>query len=199
MHLNTEVALNFLEGRLDKEQEAFWKRHVDACADCAQDVRRWQELGINLERSHLRSASDQDLQNVVNLFQLQPKEVTSLRSILAAIVFDSFLQPAMAGARGSSTTSRQLVMRADEFDIHIKIWSEGDRREMLGQLLSRSDPEFTHTARFHLLRNGEKIESTITDELGEFHFSDIPEGNLSLQMDLPNLTVIGALTTREAS
>jgi hypothetical protein len=199
MHLNTEVALNFLEGRLDKEQEAFWKRHVDACKDCAQDVRRWQELGINLKRSHLRSAPDTDVESVMHIFRPRQEEVASLRSIIASIVFDSFLQPAMAGARGASTTSRQLVMRADEFDIHIKIWSEGERKEMLGQLLSRSDPGFTSTARFHLLRNGEKIESTITDELGEFHFSDIPEGNLSLQMDLPNLTVIGALTAREAS
>jgi len=198
MHLNTEVALSFLEGRLDKEQEAFWKHHVDACEDCAQDVRRWQELGIDLKRSHLKSAPDTDVESVMHIFRPGQEKVASLRSIIAAIVFDSFLQPAMAGARGS-TPSRQLVMRADEFDIHIKIWSEGDRREMLGQLLSRSDPDFASTARFHLLRNGEKIESTITDELGEFHFSDIPEGNLSLQMDLPNLTVIGALTVREAS
>jgi hypothetical protein len=29
--------------------------------------------------------------------------------------------------------------------------------------------------------------------MGEFHFTDIPEGDLSLQIDLPNVTVIGAL------
>jgi hypothetical protein len=29
--------------------------------------------------------------------------------------------------------------------------------------------------------------------MGEFHFTDVPEGDLSLQIDLPNLTVIGSL------
>jgi hypothetical protein len=36
------------------------------------------------------------------------------------------------------------------------------------------------------------------DDMGEFHFSDVPDGDLSLQIDLPNLTVIGALTVKES-
>ena len=88
-------------------------------------------------------------------------------------------------------------MRAEEFDIHIKIWGELNHKQMLGQLLPRSGDDFVHSARFHLLRNGERLESTAVDETGEFHFTDVPEGDLSLQIDLPNLTVIGALNVRE--
>jgi hypothetical protein len=84
-------------------------------------------------------------------------------------------------------------MRAEEFDIHIKIWGEQDRKQMLGQLLPRSREDFVRAARFHLLRNGERLESTAIDSMGEFHFTDVPEGDLSLQIDLPNLTVIGSL------
>jgi hypothetical protein len=36
------------------------------------------------------------------------------------------------------------------------------------------------------------------DGMGEFHFSDVPEGDLSLHIDLPNLTVIGALNVKES-
>jgi hypothetical protein len=54
-------------------------------------------------------------------------------------------------------------------------------------------------ARFHLLCNGERLESTGTDEMGEFRFTDLPEGVLSLQIDLPNLTVIGSLNVHENS
>ena len=89
-------------------------------------------------------------------------------------------------------------MRADEFDVHIKIWGESDSRQMLGQLFPRTGEELSQSARFHLLRNGERIESTITDEMGAFQFMEVPEGSLSLQIDLPNLTVIGALSMREA-
>jgi hypothetical protein len=195
MHLNTDVALDFVEGRLDHGQQTFWKDHLHGCHDCAQNVRYWQKLQTGLQRTHLKSASEADLQRAVHVFEPRPEEVRStLRSIMAAIVFDSFLQPAMAGVRGdASMAARQLVMRADEFDIHIKIWGDVDGRQMLGQLLPRNDQTF-RTARFHLLRNGEKVESTVTDDMGEFHFVDVPEGNLSLQIDLPNLTVIGSLS-----
>ena len=104
----------------------------------------------------------------------------------------------MAGARGSASAARQVVMRAEDFDIHVKIWGERDRKQMLGQLLARSGEDFSHAARFHLLRNGERLETTATDEMGEFHFAHVPEGDLSLQIDLPNVTVIGALNLREA-
>jgi len=192
MHLDPESALDFVEGRLQKDREAFWKQHVETCTDCAEDLRLWQELAVNLKRSHLVSASQGDLDKVIQIFPTKAAEPARLRSILATTVFDSFLQPALAGARGSST-ARQLVMRAEEFDIHVKIWGDQDRRQLLGQVLPRNGKDFVRSARFHLLRNGDRIESTATDQTGEFHFTDVPEGDLSLQIDLPNLTVIGAL------
>jgi len=197
MHLTTETALDLIEGRLVKDQEIFWIQHLEVCKDCTQDVGRWRQLGIDLKRTHLKNASDQDLDKAVHLFPRRPDESSSrIRSVLANLIFDSFLQPAFAGARGAAA-ARQLVMRAEEFDIHIKIWGELNHKQMLGQLLPRSGDDFVHSARFHLLRNGERLESTAVDETGEFHFTDVPEGDLSLQIDLPNLTVIGALNVRE--
>ena len=38
---------------------------------------------------------------------------------LASLVFDSFAQPALAGARGGAAMSRQIVLRAEGFDIHL--------------------------------------------------------------------------------
>jgi hypothetical protein len=199
MHLSAETALDYLEGRLGKDQEAFWKQHTDDCSKCARDVLQWQQLSTGLKRSHLRSASYQDVQNVLQIYPATEKEESSgFRSLVAAIVFDSLLQPATVGLRGASAPlSRQLVMRAEEFDIHIKIWGDREHRQLLGQLLPRKGMEFGQVARFHLLQNGERLESTTTDEVGEFHFTEVPDGDLSLQIDLPNLTVIGALNVED--
>jgi hypothetical protein len=200
MHLSSEIALDFIDGRLDTEQSRFWKKHLEICSECAEEVGRWKQLGTDLARSHLESAPDQELQKALHIYPQKPDGGGSrVRSVLASLVFDSFMQPALAGARGTSAAARQLVMRAEEFDIHVKIWGDDDHRQMLGQLLPRTGEDFVHTARFHLLRNGERIESTTVDEMGEFHFSDVPDGNLSLQIDLPNLTVIGALNIKESS
>jgi hypothetical protein len=197
MHLNAEAALDYIESRLDQEQIAFWERHIETCIECAENIRQWRQLRMDLKRTHLVSAPKQDVEQAFHVFRPQRAAGATIRSIVAAVVFDSFLQPAFAGARGSSD-SRQLVMRAEEFDIHVKIWGEDDHKQMLGQVLPRNGKDFVRFARFHLLRNGERLESTSTDETGEFHFTDVPDGDLSLQVDLPNLTVIGALNVQEA-
>jgi hypothetical protein len=196
MHLNTEAALDLLDGRLEIEQKTFWHRHIKNCDRCTQDLARWQQFRTDMQRSHLRSASENDLESAIRIFKLRVTRTGStLRSIAAAIVFDSFLQPAMAGARGSSggAAARQLVMRAEDFDIHIKIWGEPNHKRVLGQVLPRKGQDFVGTAAFHLLRSEERIASTRSDEMGEFEFTDVSEGEWSLQIDLPNLTVVGAL------
>jgi len=196
MHLNTEVALDLIEGRLEPEQESFWKRHMEICGTCAMDILRWKEIRVDLKRSHLASAPEQDVEKTLAIFPA-PEPRSTIRSVLASIIFDSLLQPALAGARGSVSPARQLVLHVADFDIHIKLWGTKAHRQMIGQLLPRETGEFVGSIRCHLIRNGEKIESTVTDQLGEFRFSDVPEGDLSLQLDLPNVTIIGALNIAE--
>jgi hypothetical protein len=198
MHLSPEIALDWIDGRLAKGQENFWRDHLELCKECTRDVEGWREVKIGLKRSHLRSASDEAVRQVTQIFRpAPPKAESRLRQVMALLIFDSFLDPALAGARGTTVLARQLVMRAEEFDIHIKIWGDPDHRQMLGQLLPRSGARFVDAARFHLLQNGERLETATVDETGEFHFIDVPEGDLSLQIDLPNLTVIGALNVKE--
>jgi len=197
MHLSSDVALDFVEGRLKGDEEVFWRNHLESCKDCTEDISRWRQLRTDLKRSHLTSASEELLRKTTDIFPYRPEELPFWRrSAIATLIFDSFQEPALAGARGGAE-ARQLVMRAEEFDIHIKIWGEPDHRQLLGQLLPRGSVDFVHHARFHLYRNGERIETAGVDEMGEFRFRDVPEGDLSLQIDLPNLTVIGALNVKQ--
>ena len=198
MHLNSEIAVDFIEFRLAKDQQTFWRKHLEACDECREDLGSWQQLVTDLKRSHLKNVSNQVLDKVIEFFPRRREESGfSVRSVIATLIFDSFRQPALAGARGPSAAARQLVMRAEEFDVHIKVWGEPDHRQMLGQLLPRSGESFVRVARFHLLRNGERLETVAVDEMGEFQFTDVPAGDLSLQIDLPNLTVIAALNVQE--
>jgi hypothetical protein len=198
MHLSTEVALGFVEERLSEDERAFWLRHLELCKECTAEISRWRELEIDLKRSHLKSAPEELVKNAVQIMSSRPVERgVAIRSILASIVFDSFLQPAFVGVRGTTAAARQLVMRAEEFDIHIKIWGDPEHRQMLGQLLPRGGTTFVESANLHLLQNGERLETATADKTGEFHFTALPVGDLSLQIDLPHLTVIGALNFRE--
>jgi hypothetical protein len=126
------------------------------------------------------------------------RDLSENRSITAEIVFDSFIETGMTGVRGSESPARQIVIRAEEFDIHIKISSDEGHKQMIGQVLPRDSHNFAGGGRFHLLKNGEPVESAVIDEIGEFFFADVPEGVLSIQIELPNITVIGALNFPDA-
>ena len=198
MHLSSNIALDLGEGRLTVEENAFWRSHLELCKECTAEMGRWREFQIDVKRSHLMSAPEESVKSAMLISSAGPQESgPSTRYAVAALIFDSFLEPALAGARGTSATARQLVMRAEQFDIHLKIWGEREHRQMLGQVLPRGGADFVPSARFHLLQNGERLETAAVDETGEFHFTELPEGDLSLQIDLPHLTVIGALNFKE--
>jgi len=199
MHLTTETAFDLLDGRLETEQEAFWKSHMKVCDACANEVRQLQQLEIDLKRQHLTSASERDLERAVRIFPLAEQQAeTSIRSIVARIVFNSFLEPTTAGTRGASPEPlHHFVLRDEEFDIHIKIFGEGKHRRIHGQLLPVGGKEFCQPAQCHLLHKGARIQSTTTDETGEFHFTEVAEGDLNLQVDLPGLTIVGSLNTQD--
>src|SRR5690348_12540857 len=114
MHLNSEIALDFIENRLAKDQKTFWNQHLDLCKECTAEIGRWREIETALRRSHLKSAPEESVKRAVRILSPNPAvEHPVRRSVPASLIFDSFLQPALAGVRGASGTARQLIMRAE--------------------------------------------------------------------------------------
>jgi hypothetical protein len=201
MHLTEDNALNLLEGRAQEPELTLWTSHVEGCTDCHEQLNFWREMLVNLNRSHLESAPEPLIRNAEAIFQAArarlPK-LRELREVLASLVFDSFSQPALAGARGASlgsstSSARQIVLRAEEFDIHVRIWGGQEQRRITGQVLARGESAFIGGANLHLMRDGERCGSASVDNFGEFEFPVVPEGMLNIQVDLPHLTIVGAL------
>jgi hypothetical protein len=192
MHLTADEALDLIEGQARESQVTFWTSHMVACDDCREQLKAWKQLHTSLTGSQLESAPQNLIHAAEALFEVKPQATRpTLRAIIASIVFDSLSQPALAGARGSAST-RQIVLRAEEYDIHLRIWGESQKRRMTGQLLARGGGSFIEGANLYLLRNGERLGSASIDTYGEFEFSGVPEGSLSLQADLRHLTIVGA-------
>jgi hypothetical protein len=118
-----------------------------------------------------------------------------LRESVAMIVFDSLAQP-VVDARGA-TDSRQVFMRAEEFDFHLKISINPSQHQIVGQVFARNETEFLGNIRLHLLLNGKPFKTTNSDNFGQFQFDDVPQGVFRLQLDLPHLTVVGGITINE--
>jgi hypothetical protein len=142
----------------------------------------------------LRNLPEQDAERVSGVSRYRSAELDrTIRCIPAAIVFDSSRQTSLAGSRGVLAPARTLVLQTEDFDIHLQICREREHRHILGQILSRSRIDFAN-ARLHLLRNGEKLQAATADTLGEFNFTKVPEGDLNLQVEFPDLTIVGALS-----
>jgi hypothetical protein len=195
MHIDTETAFDLMEGRLETEMARQWNDHLLTCRLCASEMDTFQSFRESLKRPHLENAPGRMMSAAVSLFQAPraASEPSRIRRVFANLTFDSFTQPLFAGARGGNGNNRQVVLRAEEFDIHVRVWITNESRELLGQIQPRGTSTFIEHARLHLLQNGERVSSAEVNDLGEFHFSFVPDGYLSLQIDLPHLTVIGAL------
>jgi hypothetical protein len=114
------------------------------------------------------------------------------RETVAAILFDSLTQ-AFEDARGA-TDDRQVVMRAEEFDIHLKISADPSQHQIVGQVFARNETQFLSHVCVHLLLNGKPFKTTRCDNFGQFQFDEVPEGVLRLQLNLPRLTVVGGIS-----
>ena len=189
MHFNSETALDLVDGTMALAEHRFWKTHIESCSECAVELHGWSTLAGWVKRVHLLNAPAAVLASGRQIFQTRrtPEFRPFLRQIVASIIFDSFAQPAVAGARA--------VVAEGPFLLRQVVSTLEDRRDLLGQILPRGNRGFINDARLHLRQDGERIGSVRANDLGEFHFTDVPEGMLSLQIDLPNVTVISALHT----
>ena len=193
MHLSSEEALDIIEGRASEDQVRFWRNHVQTCASCEKQLSDWEGIRSLLNRKNLESAPESTIRMAEALFQPPPvEERAGIRQIIASLVYDSFSEPALAGARGAASP-HQFLLSAMEFDIHIRVWNSGSERRMTGQILCRDKQTVVGGAQLHLLHQGKRFGSTEVDTFGEFQFDEVPDGPLFLQIDLPRLTITGAL------
>jgi len=124
----------------------------------------------------------------------EPNNSTA-REIVATILFDSLTEQ-FAGTRGS-TDSRQVAMRAEEFDIHLKISTNPSEHQIIGQVFARNETQFLSSVRLHLFLNGKPFKTTSSDNFGQFQFDEVPQGVFRLELDLPYLTIVGGITITE--
>src|SRR5207248_10862603 len=88
------------------------------------------------------------VQSSVNLFQpVSQPQGGGLRKFIAALVFDTYDEPMLAGTRRVGAPPRQLLFRAGDVDVDVKIESmeANDRITLIGQVLSNTDKFFDNT------------------------------------------------------
>jgi hypothetical protein len=119
-------------------------------------------------------------------FQLQtPPTVT------AHLIFDSSSAPKAAGTRGAAV--RQLRLLARNVDIHLRISDspQEKKKTVIGQITAGAT--VVRNALVTLLIGGQSLDSTSTDQAGEFTLSDVASGEVTIEIVIPSRKILASL------
>ena len=188
-HLTADRLMEYMDGQLTQETRATIDDHIKSCRDC-EEMRHELQLFVNkLQSDSSYEPPVEVLQWGVSLFQpmLQPKETLGgkVRKIVASLVFDTYDQ-VLSGVRRVGLPPRQLLFRAGDVDVDVKIESieNNDRIALVAQVLSNNDKFFDNTT-VKLESHGMVRYKTMTNFVGEFVFDEVPKDTYHLSVDLP--------------
>lgn len=186
-HFSTEEWIDFVNHLVTTgRQEAMQKHLASGCKRCKETVSLWQKVS----KSAAVEASYQPSEDSLRLAKAAFTTSGLARSrgeapSLIEVLFDSFLQPAVAGARSVVIGTRQMLYRADPYQIDIQIEPKpgGNRLVVTGQLLDISYPGVIGRDIQVTLSNrrGNSVVA-VTNEFGEFSGEVENSGDLELSI-----------------
>jgi len=186
-HLTVENIMDYMDGMGTDVEKSTVETHLGDCQECSEVKQEFQLLTMQLREDSAFEPPAELVQWGVDLFQpmMQP-EKSGLRKIIAALVFDTFDQPMLAGVRRVGAPPRQLLFRAGDVDVDVKIESmeANDRITLVGQVLSSATKFFDNTP-VKLESHGIVRYRTRTNVVGEFSFDEVPKDTYHLSVDLP--------------
>jgi hypothetical protein len=115
----------------------------------------------------------------------RPSPLTGLlRQVQALLTFDSAAQMApMAGVRSAETRSRQMIFACDmaEVAMTVRPSRQADRLDVNGQVFPRDLPSVDALV-VQIARADDLLDISLTNDVGEFSFTELPPGAYTLSM-----------------
>src|SRR5713226_2464255 len=201
-HFTTQKWIDFVNKVVAANDKQLMEKHLkQGCKRCTETVSMWQRV----RQSAAAEKNYQPPENTVRLAKAafagagltgQGKGADSRIKVL----FDSFLQPVFQGARSAGAGTRQMLYRADPFQIDVQVEAKagGSRIVVTGQLLDLSRPEIIARDTRILLSNMRgHVVNTVANQFGEFSGEIDNSGDLQMTFASPGGNPI-VISLREA-
>ena len=188
-HYSTEGWVDFVNQVIPgNRREAMQKHLATGCKRCTETVSLWQKVS----KSAAAEASYQPPADTVRLAKAAFATAGMAQAQegsrgLIEVLFDSFMQPALAGSRSVVIGTRQMLYRADPYQIDIQIEpKQGSNRLVItGQLLDLSHPGVIgRDIQVTLSNRRGNTVLAATNQFGEF--SGEIENSGDLELSIPN-------------
>ncbi|HET8675381.1 MAG TPA: hypothetical protein VFO63_06330 [Blastocatellia bacterium] len=182
--------IDYIDGRLGDDPASLVASHLGAgCLKCDR-VRQWYVRVRDIAATDdLIEPPAWVLKRALRLFNREraPTTAGKLKQFIARLVFDSLSQPVIEGVRLTQSPVRQLLYRADAYSIDLQIaHSEESVAGVYGQVLREGETRFgsVNGLRIELAGEGRVLDSTLTNEMGEFEFAKVRQGHYELRIDM---------------
>jgi hypothetical protein len=201
-HFNVEKWIDFVNQAVTTDERVLMAKHLKlGCVPCQETVSLWQRVRVSAAAEGNYQPPDSAVRIAKAAFAgagLGSKKKGADSRV--RVLFDSFLQPILAGVRSAGTSTRQMLYRADPYqiDVQLEMKPSGNRVVVTGQLLSLSNPKVTADGTRILVSNmhGDVVHS-VANEFGEFSGEVRNSGDLQLTFATPSGEPI-VISLREA-
>ena len=201
-HFSVEKWIDFVNEAVTTSEKQQMDKHLNlGCKSCQKTVSLWQRV----RASAAAEGNYQPPESAVRMAKAafagialgQQKKGAESR---VKLLFDSLLQPMLAGVRSAGAGTRQMLYRADPYqiDVQLEMKPGGNRIVVTGQLLNLSNPKLIASGARILVSNmhGDVVH-TVANQFGEFNGEVKNSGDLQLTFSTPSGEPI-VISLREA-
>src|SRR5688572_1878029 len=197
-HLSFERLVDLVEGRLPPAEQTALLTHLSSCTRCATE-KAWLERVIGLMRTDTtEDAPPAVVARAQRLFQARTvgtqatQAGSTLRRIQALLHFDSLQRPLALGMRSGQPAARQLLLKAEDYELDMRITPAGTAWQVSGQLLgpeTKGQVELRRAADRDSSQGATGMLQAELNDLGEFNLPPTSPGVYQLLLRLDNLEV----------
>jgi len=201
-HFSVEKWIDFVNQAVTSIEKQLMNKHLKlGCESCQETVSLWQRV----RASAAVEGNYQPPESAVRIAKaafagvgLDHRKKRSANRV--QILFDSFLRPVLEGVRSAGTGTRQMLYRADPYqiDVQLEMKPGGNRIVVTGQLLNLTNPKVIATGTRILVSNmhGDVVH-TVANQFGEFSGEVKNSGDMQLTFATPSGEPI-VISLREA-
>lgn len=179
-HIEFEVLIKKAEGLLSPDEAREVEKHLRVCIDCARTSQKLESFTAYVRAdTDFEEVPQATTANLLNIFQPQKAAANKdsfLRKLIASLTFDDW-QTAL-NERFVLSDERQLLYKAENFDIDLRLNFAGEKCQLSGQLFPDCAPGTIE------LFSGEESRKAEFNEDCEFVFPPVKNGQYTLRIKL---------------
>ncbi len=187
-HFDAESWVDFVRGVGDSTTSDQISAHLSTgCAVCQASLETWMQVRLVADREMGYAVSDDVVRAVKVEFAAQGRTEPQ-NCVTGRLVFDSLMQPMVAGIRAGALAARQTVYEVDGLTIDLRVDAQPHTRKIsvIGQIFEKGAARARLNDASVVLwtEKGLPILVSKTTELGEFQLEFEAQDNLRLSIQI---------------